>query len=269
MTDKPSEVIKAKRSTSMQIGLEMLDDGRADAMVSMGNTGALFGLAMLHAPRRLPLVKRPALSTFFDIYDKRHVFLDIGANADSKPEWLAQFALMGSLCAQHMLGYDRPRIATLSNGEEEGKGNQLVLETAQLIRAKMPDIGYIGHVEPAEILQQKAEVIVMDGFVGNVFLKTFEGSIRYFGGLLREEIASSLLAKVGGGLMTPAFRHVRQRLDTEQIGGAPLLGVDGVLIIGHGGSSALAVCNAILQAQRMVDSQLTDIIRRGIEQYFS
>jgi len=261
MEEKPSVVLQMPDKTSMHRGMQLVKDGQADAFVTMGNTGAAMAIATLKTLRRIAGVKRPALTSIFPIYEKKIIFLDIGANADAKPEWLYQFATMGSIYAQSALGYSTPRVATLSIGEEEGKGNQLLTETEALLR-KADEINYIGHVEPKEILRQNAEVIVFDGFVGNVFLKTFEGAITYFGGLLRDELESSLMTKLGALLLRPSFRRVRQKLETGNIGGAPLLGVNGVVIIGHGGSNATSIKNAIGQARVAVAGQTVELLRQ-------
>lgn len=250
MDDKPSIVLKSKRNSSMHIGMQLVRDGAADAFVSMGNTGAAYAIAMLDVLKRIPGVKRPALTAVFPVWNKPVIFIDVGANADSRVEWLEQFAIMGSVYAETALGLTKPRVATMSNGEEEGKGNQLTRETQEHV--KILDVNYVGHIEPKEVLSGAADVIVMDGFVGNIFIKTFEGSIRYFSQMLREEMTTSPLSALGAALSKGAFDRVRQRLDTGEVGGAPLLGVNGVVIIGHGSADAKAVKNAINQARLAV-----------------
>jgi glycerol-3-phosphate acyltransferase PlsX len=252
MDDKPSSVVSHKTDSSLHIGLNLVKQGRADAFVSMGNTGAIHAIATLKTLRRIPGVMRPALTAIYGIQGQDKIFLDIGANADAKAEWIEQFALMGSLYAQTALKIPKPRVATLSNGEEEGKGNQQTKESQERLRASHFDIHYIGHIEPKEILLNKCDVVVMDGFVGNIFLKTFEGSITFFTNLIRKEVSNSLLYKLGGLMMRGAFRSLRKQLDTREIGGAPLLGVNGVVIIGHGSADAVSVKNAINQARRAV-----------------
>lgn len=265
MDDKPSLVLKGKPKSSLHVGLSLVKDKQADAFVTMGNTGAVFATAMLGTLSRIPGVKRPALTTIYAVKGQRTIFLDMGANADAKPEWLAQFAIMGSIYAQNALGMTSPRVATLCNGEEEGKGNQLTKDAQELL--KTLKLNYIGHIEPKEILEHKADVVVMDGFVGNIFLKTFEGSIRYFGEVVREELLGSALTKLGALLIRPALRKVRQRLDTSEIGGAPLLGVNGVVIVGHGSANAVAIKNAIHQAQLAVTGNIVQAIAEHIAEY--
>lgn len=264
MTDKPSVVVKAKPLSSMHVGMNLVRDGLADAFVTMGNTGAAHAIATLKTLRRIPGVHRPALTTLYAVNGQDIIFLDIGANADVKVEWLEQFAVMGCAYAETALGKRNPRVATLCNGEEEGKGNQLTKD-AQL-RLQHAKLNYVGHIEPKEILSGKADVVVMDGFVGNIFLKTFESSISYFASLIRAEVGKRWLYKLGGLLLRPAFKTLRAKLDTGEVGGAPLLGVNGVVIIGHGGGDAYAVKNAINQARRAIKGKSLEAIRARFAQ---
>lgn len=252
MDDKPSYVVSHKPCSSIHVGLSLVKAGEADAFVTMGNTGATHAIATLKTLRRIPGVLRPALTAIYGIDGHDMIFLDIGANADVKAEYIEQFALMGSLYAQTALGISSPRVGTLSNGEEEGKGNALTKESQERLRVSPFAINYVGHIEPKEILLNRCDVVVMDGFVGNIFLKTFEGSMSYMAQLIRKEINRSPLYQLGALLMRGAFRALRRQLDTREIGGAPLLGVNGVVIIGHGGADAIAVKNAINQARRAV-----------------
>lgn len=265
MGDRPTQVVKAKEQSSIHIGMGLVKDGQADAFVTMGNTGAAQAIATLNTLRRIPGVKRPALAALYPVSGKQVIVLDVGANADSRPEWLVQFAIMGAIYAETAMSLQRPRIATLSNGEEEGKGNQLIRDTQALL--KHLSLNYVGHVEPYEIVQNKADVIVMDGFVGNIFLKTFEGSIRYFGGLLRQEVMRNLVGQVGGLLLRGAFKRVQRYFDTDAIGGTPLLGVNGVVIIGHGSSSPRAIKSAIGQARMAVQGATVSAIQQGLAHY--
>jgi phosphate acyltransferase len=264
MTDKPSTVGKSKPKSSMHVGMNLVKDGLADAFVTMGNTGAAHAIATLYTLRRIPGVKRPALSGIYPVDSGYIILLDVGANADSKPEWLAQFAVMGKIYAQNALGLSNPRIALLSNGEEEGKGNQLIKDASALIQ-HLP-LNFIGNVEPKEIMQGKTDVIVFDGFVGNVFVKTFEASASYITHIIRDELQRNVLSTLGGLLARPAFQRVRKRTDTFEVGGAPLLGVNGVVIIGHGRSNAIAVKNAVRQAGLAIKGRIIDSIREGLQQ---
>lgn len=264
MGDKPSAVMKSKPASSMHIGMQLVRDKQADAFVTMGNTGAAHAIATLSVLRRIRGVKRPALTIPYPVSGQPVVFLDVGANADSRPEWLEQFAVMGGLYAELALKKARPRVATMSNGEEEGKGNQLVRETQERLRHL--NLNYIGHIEPKEILMAKTDVVVFDGFVGNIFIKTFEGTMSYLSGVIRQELMGNLASKIGGALSRGAFRRVRKRVDPDEFGGAALLGVNGVVIIGHGSGSPLAVRSAIMQARIAVQGNLIENIRTRLEQ---
>ena len=265
MTDKPSAVGKDKPNSSMHIGMNLVKDNRADAFVTAGNTGAALTIATLFTLRRIPGVKRPALGSVIRLPENRSIILlDIGANADSKPEWLLQFGLMGEIYAQKASGIAHPRIALLSNGEEEGKGNQLIIEAAQLMKAA--PLNYIGNIEPKDVLRGSADVIVSDGFVGNIAIKSFEAMGSTLSNLIRREIKRDLLSQVGGLLALPAFRRVARQIDPFEIGGAPLLGVNGVVIIGHGRSNANAIKNAIGQARLAVAGGIIGAIQAGLQQ---
>lgn len=263
MDDKPSVVGKGKPNSSMHIGMGLVRDGEADAFVSMGNTGAAYAIAMLYTLRRIPGVRRPALSGIFPFKGKPIVFLDVGANAECKPDWLAQFALMGSIYAANALGLEKPRVGLLSNGEEEGKGTELVREAAEII--KTIPVNFIGNIEPKEIFAATADVVVADGFTGNLLTKTYEAATRYLANVIRDEIRSNPLTMLGGALIRPAMMRVRKRMDTFEVGGAPLLGVQGVVIIGHGRSNAFAVKNAIKQATLAVKGGIVQAIRQQLE----
>lgn len=262
MTDKPGVVGKAKPNSSMHVGMNLVRDGEADAFVTAGNTGAALSIATLFTLRRIPGVKRPALTAIIRIRGNSVIVLDVGANADSRADWLAQFALMGKVYANSALGLANPRVGVLSNGEEEGKGSQLVQDATALLRAA--DINFIGNVEPKELLRGGADVVVCDGFVGNILLKSLEGGTSMLVDALRDELMKGVLTKVGALLSRPAFRRVRQEIDPFEVGGAPLLGVNGVVIIGHGRSNAKAIKNAIGQARKAVEGRVIDSIRSGI-----
>ncbi len=262
MTDKPGQVGRAKPESSMHVGMQLVKSGHGDAFVTAGNTGAALSIAILHTLRRIPGAHRPALSAILHIKGRSMILADVGANADCKPEWLAQFGLMSSIYAERALNCTNPRVGLLSNGEEEGKGSQLVQETAELL--SITGVNFIGNVEPKEILGGGVDVAVMDGFSGNVLLKSMEafGSIMF--DLIRQELYADLRSKIGGVLVKPAFRRVYKQIDPFETGGVPLLGVDGVVIIGHGRSNALAIKNAIQQARSAVSGQIVDAIREGL-----
>lgn len=265
MTDKPGAIGKEKPQSSMHIGMELVKNGAADAFVTAGNTGAAMAIATLFTLRRIEGVKRPALSSMLKVANSRTVILlDIGANNDSKPDWMLQFAIMGKIYAQKALGLPEPRIALLSNGEEDGKGNQLITETAALL--KNTQMQFVGNIEPKDVLQGNADVIVSDGFVGNITIKSFEAMGSVLVELIRSEIQRDPVSILGGVLAKRAFQRVRRRIDPFEIGGAPLLGVNGVVIIGHGRSNANAIKNAVRQARMAVAGGIIESIRTGIKE---
>jgi len=263
MTDKPGVSGKEKPDSSMHVGMNLIADGKADAFVTAGNTGAALAIATLFTLHRIPGVKRPALGSIIRLPENRSIILlDIGANTDSKPDWLMQYGIMGSIYAQRTSGILKPRIALLSNGEEDGKGSQLVVETSQLM--KESHLNYVGNIEPRAMLKGDADVIVSDGFVGNLVIKSFEAMGSALSDLIRKEIRRDLRSKLGGLLAIPAFRRVAKQIDPFEIGGAPLLGVNGVVIIGHGRSDAIAIKNAIRQARLAVISGVIPSIQEGL-----
>lgn len=263
MTDTPAKAGKEKPRSSMHVGMELVNSGAAEAFVTAGNTGAALAIATLHTLCRIPGVKRPALSGIYPMRGHKIVVLDLGANADSRPEWLVQFAAMGSIYARRALGIASPRVGLLSNGEEEGKGNAAIKEATAVLRASR--LNFVGNVEPKEVVRGEIDVVVSDGFVGNIFLKTFEASASYLTETIRGEVTSDALSMLGGLLLRPAFRRVRRRMDTGEVGGAPLLGVNGVVIIGHGRSDALAVKNAVRQAALAVEGRVIEMIREEFQ----
>jgi glycerol-3-phosphate acyltransferase PlsX len=244
--------------------MKLLRDGRADAFVSAGNSGGVLATALTSAGRigRIPGIRRPAISTIFPHLDGHSFLLDIGANADCKPEWLVQFALMGAVYAQKVLGVDNPRVALLANGEEDTKGNAVVQEAFGLLREL--DLNFVGNVEGKDLPRGLADVIVADGFAGNVAIKTAEGTASMILTLLRREIKARPLAMLGALLAKPAFNEAGRVLDYREYGGAPLLGVNGTVIIGHGRSDALAVENAIGVAIEAVQNRVVERIRDEI-----
>lgn len=261
MTDKPAIAVKAKPDSSMVVGMRMLKRGEADAFISMGNTGGVYAAALFQLGR-IPGIRRPALSTIYPARTRPIFLLDMGANTDCKPEYLLQFALMGSAYAERVLGIDRPRVGIVSTGEEEGKGSTLVLESYELI--KKSGLNFVGNLEGKDIPAGRADVVVTDGFTGNVIIKLSEGIASQLADLIEEEIKSHPISALGGLLAKPAFAKVKRRLDYSEYGGAPLLGVDGVVIIGHGRSNAKAVKNALRVAARAVEQQIVAAIREGI-----
>ncbi|HFQ93642.1 MAG TPA: phosphate acyltransferase PlsX [Anaerolineae bacterium] len=265
MTDKPSDVVKSKPDSSIHVGMRLVKNGKADAFVSAGNTGAILAVAMLRQVGlgRIPGVKRPGLGVIFPIKE-RPFLIDNGANADCKPEYLLQFGLMGSLYMERMLDIANPRVGLISNGEEEGKGTTLIKEAGPLLAAS--GLNYIGNIEPKEFMNGAAHVAVADGFSGNLVMKTAEAIARYMADALRDEIKSNPVTALGGLLAKPAFGRVRKQLDPHEVGGAPLLGVNGVVIIGHGRSNAYAIKQAVGQARLAVEKNIVEAIAAGIKQ---
>lgn len=263
MEDKPGVCWKDKPRSSMHIGMELVKQGQADGFATAGNTGAAMAVALLATLKRIRGVKRPALTAIAPLGDKLVVLLDVGANADTKPEWLAQYALMGKIYAQNALGLTNPRVGLLSIGEEEEKGSELVQSAIALIEP-LP-LNFVGNVEPKDIMKGSADVVVTDGFTGNVFIKTGEASLSLLANLIRGELKSNVLSTIGGLLVRPAFRRVFKRLDPFEVGGAPLLGVNGVVIIGHGRSNANAIKNAVRQVRAAVNGRVVESIREGLQ----
>ena len=263
MTDKPAEASRQKKDSSMHVGMRLVKDGQADAFVTAGNTGGVLTVATLHTLRRIRGILRPALGVVFPI-EERPMLIDNGANADCKPEFLLQFGIMGSLYVERVLGIENPRVALLSNGEEEGKGNSLIKETIPLMENS--SLNYVGNIEPKEFMRGHADVAVTDGFTGNLVMKTAESIASYMSDLIRDEMTKGPRTIVGGLLARPAFGRVRRRLDPNEVGGAPLLGVNGVVIIGHGRSNDFAIKQAIRQARLAVDNDIVGAIKAGIQQ---
>jgi glycerol-3-phosphate acyltransferase PlsX len=231
----------------MNVAVRLVKGGKAGAFVSAGNTGAAM-VAALFGLGRLPGVERPALATVFPTARGRCLILDVGANAECRPVHLQQFAILGERYARLVLGVARPRVGLLSNGEEETKGNALVQEAYPLLRAL--DLDFVGNVEGKDVPRGLADVVVCDGFVGNVVIKLAEGIGEFTFGLLREEISASPVGVLGALLLRPALRRIKRRVDYEEYGGAPLLGVDGVAIVAHGRSGARAIRNAVRVAHQ-------------------
>jgi glycerol-3-phosphate acyltransferase PlsX len=263
MSEHPAHAVRSKRHSSMATGIDLVRTGGADAFVSAGNTGGVLATALLGLRRIEGITsERPALAAQVPTLKRACVLLDIGANVDVKPEWLAQFALMGSIYAEIALGRPRPSVATLSNGEEEGKGNATLTEAIPLIRA-LP-VNYVGNVEGKDVTAGAVDVVVVDGFAGNIFLKGAEGVVATMTELIRRELTSNPLRALLALGLRPAFRSVRRRLSYEEVGGVPLLGVNGVVIVAHGRSTPYAIQNAIRAGAQCVELRLVDKIRERL-----
>ena len=265
MKDSPSAAARDKRQSSMHVGLGLLRAGEAEAFVSAGNTGGILAVATLRQTGvgRIPGVLRPAMGVIFPI-ESKPLLIDNGANSDARPEYLLQFGLMGSVYVERMLGIDRPRVALISNGEEEGKGNQLIKETIPLLEAS--GLNYVGNIEPKEFVRGAADVAVTDGFTGNIMMKTAEAVAGYMSDTIRKYIMAGTLTKLGGALARPALQRVRDQLNPDEVGGAPLLGVNGVVIIAHGRSNAYAIRQAIGQARRVAERGIVAAITERLRE---
>ncbi len=251
MEEKPAEAVRGKPDSSLVAACRAVGQGEADAVVSAGNTGAMLAACFLEL-RRLSGVTRPAIAVVIPAKRGPSVLIDSGANADARPEHLLQFAHMGSVFAEEVLDVRDPEVRLLSIGEEPEKGNQLALEAHALLAAA-EDLRFAGNTESRDLLNGAADVVVCDGFTGNVVLKLMEGTILTVLEELREEIAASRRGRIGGLLVRPAARGLRQRLDPETYGGAYLLGLRGLAVIAHGNSSSRAIANAIELAARGVE----------------
>lgn len=263
MEDKPTQVFKQKKDSSMLQAIQAVKDGVCDAAVSCGNTGALMASATLML-RPMEGVKKPALATVWPSKDHFFVMLDAGANPECRPEHLLHYAVLGEAYARCALELPKPRVGLLSIGTEEGKGNDLVNETHPLLKQCGELFHYEGLVEGFSLFQQGADVIVTDGFTGNVVLKTCEGLWKMLKGLLKEEVQRNPLRMGGYLMMKGAFQDARARLDPDQYGGAPLLGLKGTVLKAHGSSEASAIAHALRIAENVVKHDLNRHCREAI-----
>jgi glycerol-3-phosphate acyltransferase PlsX len=263
MDEKPGEAVRAKRDSSLVVTCRLVREGRADAAVSAGNTGAMLAAGLLEI-RRLRGVNRPAIAVVLPAKKGPSVLIDSGANADGRAEHLRQFAHMGSVFAEEILQVRNPEVRLLSIGEEPEKGNQLTLEAHRLL-AEDDDLNFMGNTESRDLLEGAADVIVCDGFTGNVVLKALEGTIRSVLAALREEIKASKRGTLGGLLIRPAARGLRDRLDPDTYGGAYLLGLRGLAVIAHGNSGRRAIANAIRLAARGVENDVVGRVQERLE----
>jgi glycerol-3-phosphate acyltransferase PlsX len=261
MEDHPAQAVRSKPDSSMNICARLCKDGHADGWVSAGNSGGIMASA-LFIQGRIRGVDRPALGSIVPTQSGFAYFLDVGANVDSKPEYMVQFATMGAVYARHMLGRTNPRVGLLSNGEEEGKGDELVRETTRRLKGTMR--WFVGNIEPKDIYSAKADVVVADGFVGNIAIKMAEATAEFLFRNLRDEIPKTTRGKIGGMLIRRDVRRLRDRIDWREFGGAPLLGIDGVAVVAHGRSDARAIKNAIRVTKEAVDNQLVSKIRAEV-----
>jgi glycerol-3-phosphate acyltransferase PlsX len=262
MAEEPGRALRAKPDSSIIKGIELVKDGNADAFISAGNTGATMAAALL-AYGRLKGVHRPAIAIVVPNKTGRFLLLDAGATADCKPENLLQFAEMGDVYCRRILGVEKPRIALLNIGGEEEKGNTLSKETHKLL--KDSHLGFVGNIEGRGMFQGEADVVVCDGFTGNIVLKVVEGFAENTFSYLKENTSKSLRAKIGGWLLKSVLLDLKKKADYEEYGGMPLLGVNGVCIISHGSSKAKAISNAINVAVKTVRTDMLNEIAAGME----
>ncbi|KGP75899.1 phosphate acyltransferase [Desulfosporosinus sp. Tol-M] len=263
MDEHPANAVRKKKDASIVVATRLVKLGEADAVVGAGNTGAQMAAALLGLGR-IKGIERPAIGTIFSTAEGGTLILDVGANLDASPEHLCQYAVMGSIYAKKILGIPNPRVGLLNIGSEEGKGNELTQKTYSLL--KVAPINFLGNIEGRDVPYGRADVVVCDGFVGNVLLKTAEGLVGVFVQLIKERITSTMLRKLGALVVKPGLNEFAQMMDYAEYGGAPLLGVNGISIICHGSSKAKAIFNAIRVAQECVQVRLIKQIREDLPQ---
>ncbi|MCE5249229.1 phosphate acyltransferase PlsX [bacterium] len=261
MCDTPARAIRAKKNASIVVANKLCRSGEADAVISAGNTGAAMASSLLYMGR-LTGVSRPAIMTLFPSMKNVVAVIDSGANTDCKPEHLFQFAVMASVFVSCVLGYDNPRVGLLSIGEERTKGNELTIGAYDLLEKS--DLNFIGNVEGRDIFKGSTDVVVCDGFVGNIVLKFGESIFGFIIHALRKNITRKIPRMIGAFLLKPAFREIKAQLSPEDYGGAPLLGVDGISIICHGNSTPVAISNAIGVARQLVLKDANEQIKREL-----
>lgn len=257
MGESPATAIRKKKDSSISVAVREHKEGRVDAVFSSGNTGAVVAASLLSLGR-LPGISRPAITILLPTGSRGTVLLDGGANADCTPGHLEQFAVMGSIYAEAFLEINNPKIGLLNIGEEESKGNELIREAYGLL--KDSKLNFVGNVEGTDIFEGAVDVVVADGFVGNVVLKFSESIASYLTGFLKEEIRNAFWPKVGAFLMKPAFENMKKKLDYAEYGAMPLLGVNGDVFIGHGNSSSRAIKNGIISISRFVRNEINEKI---------
>lgn len=261
MDEPPVNAIKKKRNSSMVVGLELLKDKSGDGFLTCGSTGATLSGALLRVGR-IKGVLRPALAPILPNGGKGVMLIDCGANMDCKPANLEQFAVMGDIYMKSVLRFDNPRIGLANVGTEDEKGNALTHEAFPLLKER-GDINFVGNLEGRDVFD-KADVIVSDGFAGNLLLKSIEGTASFLMGIIKKEFSSNLRSKMGAGLLMPSLKRIKKMMDYTEYGGAPLLGIDGVIIKGHGSSNAKAVHAAVRQCARMINADVVEIIKERL-----
>ncbi|MGH7912786.1 MAG: phosphate acyltransferase PlsX [Candidatus Dormibacteraceae bacterium] len=263
MDEHPARAVRSKPDSSMSVCARLCKEGGADAWVSAGNSGGVLAAALL-IQGRIKGVERPALGTVLPGPNGPSYLVDVGANVDCKPEYLLQFAIMGAVFARHVLRREPPRVGLLANGEEASKGNQLVRDVYERLRGGDEGYDFVGNIEPKDLLRGHADVVVADGFAGNLVVKTAEATAEMLLGILRQEIPRSARGKVGGLLIRPSIGRIRGSIDWREYGGAPLLGIDGTAVVAHGRSDARAMRSAIKVAAETAQAGLTERIREAL-----
>ena len=265
MHEHPAQAVRAKKDSSMVVGMKLVKNKEADGFFSAGNTGGILAAGIFYL-KRMRGIKRPALSGLFPTMRGQTFLLDIGANADVKPEYLQQFALMGYLYSERVLKRANPTVAIMSNGEEEGKGNQLVIEAYDLIK-QLP-INFQGNAEGRDLAEGKFDVIVTDGFTGNVMIKTAEGIGRMVKELLKQTFKADPLSMLSGALFMPfGYPRIKKVINPDEVGGAPLLGLNGIALVGHGSSSPVAIQNGIRATKEAAESHIVKAIADGLAEH--
>ena len=264
MTDDPVKAVKEKKNSSMNVTIDLVKEKLAEASVSCGNTGALLTSSQLKL-KRIRGVLRPAIAVLFpNKKDKGTLFLDLGANADSKPEFLNQFAMMGSKYVEIFLNIKNPKVALLNIGEEESKGNELTRESYNLLKENK-DINFIGNIESTKIMDGEVDVVVTDGCTGNILLKTSEGIGKFIFHIVKESIMESWLSKIGALLIKGSMKKVKQKVDASEYGGAIFLGLNGLSLKAHGNSDSTAIKNALKVASKFVELNFIEELRKTME----
>ena len=263
MHESPTKALKSKPNSSISVGTRLQKSGEIDAFVCAGNTGAVYASTLMSLGR-IRGVRRPTIGTFLPAENKGTAIFDVGANPNCRALHLLQFAIMGTIYVEHIFGWQAPVVGLLNIGEEKSKGNDLSLESYDLLKNNLPN--FYGNVEGGDILKGKVEVVVCDGFVGNIILKFAESFYQLLSSKIKQSLNNRPLAKLGALMMMPAFKVLKKDLDYQEYGGVPLLGANGVSIIGHGHSSRIAIKNAVRVARKMVEEKINEHIARKIEE---
>jgi glycerol-3-phosphate acyltransferase PlsX len=265
MDESPSDVLKNKKGSSIYIGSQLVGQGNGSAFLSAGNTGAVMACSLFNI-KRIKGVFRPAIAAAIPLGDSRFVLIDVGANADCKPIYLAQFALMGKVYSESILGVKDPKVGIVNIGEEEKKGNELTVDAHKILK-DINGLNFVGNIEGREMFEGIADVVVTDGFTGNVILKVFEGLAKMFFGEIKSALTSSFISKMAALILKKPLKGMKNKFDYETYGGAQLLGLNAPVIISHGSSKARAVRNAIRVGQESLQTDLVEKIKKEIELY--